>query len=339
MEKVEIDGSFGQGGGQILRTSLSLACITGKHLYMKNIRANRPRPGLRKQHLVCVEAAKLICNAKCSEVQIGSSVLEFKPEKVVAGNYNFDIGSAGSVFLVMQTILPVLFTANEKSNVTITGGTHNLWAPPHDFIKNSFLPAIAAADFKADCKLLKYGFSPGGGGQINFTVRPRHNSDYIINLCEPILNPVISAKIYTSKLPIQIAQKQQKMLLDSGLNIDIYEHIDVVDSNSAGNCIVIYIAGDNRFIICTGFGAKGKSSQKVVGEVANEAQDYLNSRAGIDHHLADQLVIYMAMQKKGFFTTNQLSKHLITNIEVIKKFLNVDFTVEQKQSYYRVCCS
>jgi RNA 3'-terminal phosphate cyclase (ATP) len=336
METIHIDGRFGEGGGQVLRTSLTLAAITGKRLYINNIRANRPKPGLGKQHLVCVDAAREICGAKCSDAAIGSTTLDFEPGAVRAGEYSFDIGSAGSASLVGQTVLPGLFTANDKGTVTITGGTHNAWAPPFDFLRESFLPAIAGMGFKADCLLVRYGFYPAGGGKIVFEVQPERAAK-TIDLCEPIDKPDISARIYTAKLPEHIAQKQRKLLLDSGLNFEHIEHINVTDSIGAGNCVVIRLTGASRTTIFTGFGSRGKPSEKVINEVVTEARDFINGNAAIDHYLADQLLIYMAMRKAGRFTTNQLSKHLTTNVEVIKKFLHVDFAVTKRGPAYEIC--
>lgn len=339
METIHIDGSFGEGGGQILRTALSLAAITGKRLHIDNIRANRPNPGLAKQHLACVEAARKICGAKCSGAEIRSTTLDLVPGCIQAGNYNFDVGSAGSASLVIQTVLPVLFCADGPSSITVTGGTHNPWAPPFDFLKDSFLPAIGAMGFIADCRLLRYGFYPAGGGKINFDIQPkRTDKGNPVDLCESIGKPKISAKIYTSKLLPHIAQKQRKLLLSSGLDIENIEHIDVTDSNSAGNCIVIRICGANRTSVFTGFGSKGKPSEKVIAEVVAEARDFLSSGACIDRCLADQLLIYMALKRAGRFTTNRLSQHLTTNVEVIKKFLLLDFIVEKEHNYYRVRC-
>jgi RNA 3'-terminal phosphate cyclase (ATP) len=185
--------------------------------------------------------------------------------------------------------------------------------------------------------LLRYGFYPAGGGKIVFEVHARRESRPI-NMCEPVKDFSLSARIYTAKLPVQIAQKQRKLLLNSGLNFKGIEHINVIESVGAGNCVVIRVCGNNRTIVFTGFGSRGKPSEKVVSEVVNEAQDFINIGAGINHYLADQLLIYMAIQQKGKFTTNQLSKHLTTNIEVIKKFLPVDFVVEQENNYHRICC-
>jgi RNA 3'-terminal phosphate cyclase (ATP) len=347
METVYIDGSFGEGGGQVLRTSLTLAAITGKRLHIDRIRANRPKPGLSKQHLTCVEAICEVCGGKskgfdkltAGGAAVGSTELEFEPGEIRAGDYRFDIGSAGSASLVVQTVLPVLFCTGDSSRIAVTGGTHNAWAPPFDFIEYSFLPAIAAAGFKADCRLTRYGFFPAGGGEIAFEIQPKQEeTEGMIDLSEPIMNSRISAKIYTSKLPIHIADKQRKLLLSSGLDFETIEHIEVKDSVSAGNCAVIYIKGFNRTIVFTGFGSKGKPSEKVINEVVSEAREYLDSSAAIDHYLADQLLIYIAMRKNGRFTTNELSSHLTTNIEVIKKFLLGDFAVAKRGTVYEVCC-
>lgn len=339
METAHIDGSVGEGGGQVLRTSLALAAITGIRLHIDKIRANRPNPGLAKQHLACVEAAVKICNAKCVGAKIHSTTLEFIPGGILRGDYNFDIGSAGSASLVIQTVLPILFCADGSASVTVTGGTHNPSAPPIDFLKECFVPAISAVGFKADCRLLRYGFFPAGGGKISFDIQPRGTDNgKAVDLSEPIIAPKISAKIYTARLPVQIAQKQRKLLLSSGLDIETIDHIDVTDSDSAGNCVVIRLIGANRTAVFTGFGSKGKPSEKVIAEVVDEVRDFLASGACIDHHLADQLLIYMALKRTGRFTTNRLSKHLTTNVEVIKKFLPVDFVVEKEHNYHRVLC-
>jgi len=337
METIHIDGSFGEGGGQVLRTSLTLAAITGKHLVIDNIRANRPNPGLAKQHLTCVEAVCEICNAKCAGAKIHSTNLDFTPGSVKAGNYSFDIGSAGSASLVIQTVLPVLFCASGLSSVTVTGGTHNSWAPPFDFLKETFVPAIGGMGFKADCRLLRYGFFPAGAGQIIFNIQTAQQNKSV-DMCEPMKNISLSARIYTAKLPPQIAQKQRKLLLSSGLDIDKIEHIDVIDSACAGNCVVIRDCGSNRTTVFTGFGARGKPSEKVIAEAVADAKAFLESGAAIDHYLADQLLIYMSMRKGGAITTNELSSHLTTNMEVIKKFLPVNFAVEKRGLTYEIRC-
>ena len=352
MEMVFIDGSMGEGGGQILRTSLALACITGKNLHIENIRVARRKPGLAKQHLICVRAACQICAGQCKGAAIGSQVLDFQPGPIRSGDFSFDIGSAGSASLVIQTILPALFLADKPSTVTVTGGTHNPWAPPFDFFAETFLPAIGTAGFDADCKLEKYGFFPAGGGKITLNIRPRQEKpNHTINFCQPAENVQIHARIYTAKLPAHIAQRQKKFLHQSNLKFRNIGHIEVTDSAGPGNCIMLRLCGGDRTTVFTAFGQRGKPSEKVVGEVVSLAEDFLPSGAAVDRFLADQLLIYMAISNPrpggekpapakagGCYTTNDLTPHLTPNIETIKKFLPVNFTIEQQEKFYRISC-
>jgi len=353
METVFIDGSIGEGGGQILRTSLALACITGRNLHIENIRAARRNPGLARQHLSCVRAACEICGGQCKGAAIGSQTLDFQPAPIRGGDFSFDIGSAGSATLVIQTILPALFLADKPSTVTVTGGTHNPWAPPYDFLAETFLPVLKIAGFDAECKLEKYGFYPAGGGKIALNIRPRQQKpNQKIDLCQPTENIQIHARIYTAQLPAHIAQRQKKLLLQSELNFENIEHIEVTNSNGPGNCVMIRLVADSggslkaggfgdeypRTTVFTAFGQKGKPSEKVVGEVVKLAEDFLPSGAEVDRFLADQLLIYMAISKSGSFTTNELTTHLTTNIETIKKFLPVDFKTEYEDEIYRISC-
>jgi RNA 3'-terminal phosphate cyclase (ATP) len=339
MEIVSIDGSAGEGGGQILRTSLALSCITGKTLHIENIRAARRNPGMAKQHLSCVRAACQICSGKCHGVVLRSKVLDFKPGSVQSGDYNFDIGSAGSATLVIQTISPALFLADKPSTVTVTGGTHNPLAPPLDFLSETFLPAVATADFRADCKLVKHGFTPAGGGKITFNIQPwQKNSHKAINFCETTKQPQIFARIYTAKLPENIARKQRELLRQSKLDFENIEHIEVTDSDGPGNCVMIWLCRSNHTTVFTAFGERGKPSYKVINEVVNLAKDFLTSGAAIDRSLADQLLIYMTILKAGCFTTNEITTHLTTNMEVIKKFLDVDFSVDKQDKSYKISC-
>jgi RNA 3'-terminal phosphate cyclase (ATP) len=350
METVLIDGSMGEGGGQILRTSLALSCITGKHLHIENIRAARRKPGLARQHLSCVRAACEICEGHCEGAALGSQVLDFAPGPVRSGDFSFRIGSAGSASLVIQTVLPALFGAGGPSTVTVTGGTHNPWAPPFDFLAETFLPAIATAGFAADCRLVKHGFFPAGGGEISFTIQPWEKSTetnfeltaenaeiaeteleiehsptsansaverltpsrkQIIYLFRPPEEPEIHARIYTARLPAHIAHRQEKLLCQSGLRIKSFEHIDVTDSDGPGNCIMLRLRAGGRTTVFTAFGAKGKPSEKVVDEVGRLASSFISSGAAIDRFLADQLLIYMAM-KSHFAKDGETGTHIKT---------------------------
>jgi len=339
METVYIDGSTGEGGGQILRTSLALSCITGKALHIDNIRAARRNAGLAKQHLVCVEAARGICDAKCRGAALGSKVLDFQPGFIRSGDYHFDIGSAGSASLVIQAVLPALFLAGQPSTVTVTGGTHNPMAPPFDFLCETFLPAIATAGFQAECRLIKPGFFPAGGGKMTINVQPwEENTSRAIDLCEPLEQPQIYARIYMAKLPAHIAQRQKRLLSESGLDLQDIEHVEVTDSAGAGNCVMIRLCSSSRTTVFTAYGMRGKPSQEVVGEVVAQAKDFSAGGAAIDLFLADQLLLYMALSKRGCYATNELSTHLQTNMEIIQKFLPIGFNVQRHERAYRICC-
>jgi RNA 3'-terminal phosphate cyclase (ATP) len=352
METVFVDGSVGEGGGQILRTSLALSCITGKSVHIENIRAARRNPGLAKQHLASVHAACQICGAQDSGAVIGSKVLDFHPGTAQAGRYHFDIGSAGSASLVIQTVLPALFLAGKSSTVTVTGGTHNPWAPPYDFLCESFLPAVAAAGFQAACRLIKHGFFPAGGGEITFDIKPwlaatscdmsrsgkREEQNQIINLYEPFKNSQIYARIYIANLPAHIAQRQERLLLRSKLDIQNIEHFEVADSVGPGNCVMIRLCSDSRITVFTAFGMKGKPSEEVISEVVKLATDFLESGASVDRFLSDQLLIYLALSRTGCFTTNEITSHFQTNVEIIKKFLPVEFNIDQQGKLYRISC-
>jgi RNA 3'-terminal phosphate cyclase (ATP) len=358
-QSIYIDGSFGEGGGQILRTSLSLSCITGKSFQIKNIRAARRNPGLAKQHLSCIEAAGKICKATANGAQLSSKELEFQPAAIQGGNFFFDIGSAGSATLVAQTLLPALFLADKPSSITIIGGTHNPMAPPFDFIEKTFLPAIATASFYAECKLTRYGFYPAGGGKINFEIKPKpKDSSVQINLCQEAKEMQITAKVYTAHLPSAITQRQRKLLLASPLaqpdnnlrlteplNIAGIELIDVKDSNGPGNCVTIELFDNKsrRTTVFSGFGMRGKRSEEVINEVVSLVTNFLNSDAEVDYFLADQLLVYLAIAGSGQFTTERISTHLETNIEIITKFLPVKFRIEsqgdkQQTKAYKVTC-
>ena len=342
IETVFIDGSVGEGGGQILRTSLALSCITGKRLHIENIRSARRNPGLAKQHVCCVQAACQICDGKSKGAEQGSKVLDFHPGAVRGGKYCFDIGSAGSASLVIQTVLPALFLAEKSSVVTVTGGTHNPLAPPFDFLAETFLPAISFAGFQGDCRLLKHGFFPAGGGKMTFNIKPRQKSssgvNRLINICQASQEFQINARIYTAKLPSHIAQHQEKLLLQSELNIQNVEHIKATDSDGPGNAVCIRLCGYNRTTIFTAFGIRGRRSEEVIGEVVNLVNNFVNSGAAVDHFLADQLLIYMAITNGGCYTTDLISSHTETNMEVIKKFLPVGFVTEQQGNCFRVSC-
>ena len=169
---VHVDGSQGEGGGQIVRSSLALALVTGRSLVVDNIRARRRKPGLMPQHLAAVHAAKRVCSGDIQGAEIGSACLRFEPHHVRGGDYSFDVGTAGSTTLVLQTVLPALLIADAPSTVVIEGGTHNPWAPPFDFLQQAFLPLVCRMGPRVTMTLSRHGFYPAGGGQLIVKIEP-----------------------------------------------------------------------------------------------------------------------------------------------------------------------
>lgn len=333
---IVLDGSFGEGGGQILRTALSLSLVTGEPFRMEKIRAGRERPGLLRQHLAAVLAAAQVGEAAADGAHLGSTALTFTPTAIKPGRYHFAVGTAGSATLVFQTILPALMTAAEPSHITLEGGTHNQAAPPFEFLARTFLPILEKMGAKVSVRLEKYGFYPAGGGRFVAEIEP----------CGA-LNPIhLDSRGHTAKpkvqaivanLPRSIAQREcdtAAKLLDVG--IERLQIIETRNSPGPGNVVLIEIASDVMVEIVTAFGKMGVSAEKVATEAANQARDYLASEAAVGEHLADQLLLPMALAGGGSFTTRTVSSHCHTNAAIIAKFLPLTFEFEAQPAHIRV---
>ncbi len=326
---INIDGSFGEGGGQILRSSLALSLVTGKAFRIENIRSGRAKPGLMRQHLTCVHAAAKIGNAAVNGDCIGSQALCFEPAAIKTGSYLFSVGTAGSTMLVLQTILPALLVGEGKSQVVLEGGTHNPFAPPFDFIEKVFVPIMRRMGANVDIKLERAGFYPAGGGRCVVTVEPAKK----LNRIELTVRGEIQsrfAKAVVSKLPLVICEKELSLVCSTlGWDRSCTEAKEVGDSHGPGNIVTIEIACGNITELFTGFGRREVSAELVASEAIEQAKRYLASEAASGEHLADQLILPMAMAGGGRFTTLKLSTHATTNIEIVKKFLEVDVEVKK----------
>ncbi len=318
-----IDGSYGEGGGQILRTSLALSLVTGKPFSINNIRAGRKKPGLMRQHLTAVNAATKIGNAKIEGNRIGSQAFTFEPKTIRPGEFRFAIGSAGSCTLVFQTILPALIMADGPSEIILEGGTHNPFAPPFDFLEKAFLPIVNQMGPKVDIMLEKSGFYPAGGGRFKATINPA-----TLNRIELIERGLIIQKLATAcvaNLPIKIAHRELNVIRKK-LEWDKKQlkAIDVEHSQGPGNILTVEIKSKNITEVFTGFGARGVSAEKVAGQTVRLVREYLTHDVPVARYLADQLLIPMAMAGGGKFHTLSPTKHTTTNIDIIKMFQDVD---------------
>jgi RNA 3'-terminal phosphate cyclase (ATP) len=323
---VTIDGSYGEGGGQILRSSLALSLVTGKPFSIHNIRAGRKKPGLMRQHLTAVNAAAEIGLAAIEGNRIGSQAFTFEPEMIKPGNFHFATGSAGSCTLVFQTILPALLMAGEPSEIILEGGTHNPYAPPFDFLKKAFLPVINRMGPSVDAVLEKPGFYPAGGGRFKVSVNPAGLNR--INLLERgnITNQTARASV--ANLPVSIANRELKVVREKlEWNKEVLKAVEVENSQGPGNILTVEIESENITEVFTGFGEKGTSAEKVAKRAVKSVLEYLAVNVPVGRYLADQLLIPMALAGGGKFRTLSPTKHTKTNVEIIKNFLDVEIAV------------
>jgi len=318
---IQISGQ--NGGGQILRSALSLSMITGQPFRLTHIRGKRSKPGLMRQHLTCVKAAAEISNGSVDGAELGSTEIIFHPGEIAAGDYHFAIGTAGSTTLLAQTLLPALWKAEGETKLTLEGGTHNPLAPPMDFLTRVYLPMLGKMGITIDGKLERYGFSPAGGGKIVFSI-PGNQTPTQLELLER--GEEVGRRIHAlgALLRSEILEKESKALcksLDWPENIQWQEATE--NSDCSGNVLAAEVEFTNVIERASSFGAFGKRSSKVAHEVSTMMQNYLGSGAPVGRCLADQLLLPMALAGGGTFKTMSPSNHVVTNAAVIEKFLPV----------------
>ncbi|MBL8151104.1 MAG: RNA 3'-terminal phosphate cyclase [Blastocatellia bacterium] len=324
-----IDGSFGEGGGQILRTALGLSLITGTPFKIEKIRAKRSKPGLMRQHLTAVNAAAKVGAADVEGAAIGSQTLIFTPQNLLPGEYSFAVATAGSATLVLQTVLPALLSASASSKLTLEGGTHNPFAPPFDFLAKSFLPLINRMGPKITASLIRPGFYPAGGGRFVVEIEPvKSLSGFDLLQRGEIIAK--RAKAMVASLPTIIAEKELKVIAHKMSWDSSCLHIEkIANSAGPGNIVTIELESENICEVFTGFGERGVKSEDVAEQVVKMARRYLVSGVPVGEYLTDQLLVPLAIAGEGSFVSIGLSRHSTTNIEIIKKFLGVTFAISQ----------
>ncbi len=326
---IEIDGSFGEGGGQCLRTSLTLSLATGRPFRICNIRARRSKPGLRRQHLTAVEAAAAVGQADVSGPTLGSTELTFSPRSLNPGAFSFDVGSAGSTTLVLQTVLPALLTASAPSSLHLEGGTHNPLAPPFDFVAKAYLPLLNRMGPVTAPKLDRYGFFPAGGGALTVTV----TSAATLSPFELLDRGGVLAKratILLANLPRHIAEREAKVLVERFQLDEDAIRIEEPESAGPGNVVMLEVESENVTEVFTEFGRIGLPAEKVAANVIRDGRNYLRTDAPVGEHLADQLLLPLALAGGGAFRTGPFSSHARTNVEVIKAFFDIDISVQRE---------
>lgn len=317
---ITIDGSRGEGGGQILRSSLAISMISQRPICVTNIRKGRAKPGLMRQHLTAVQAAARICNARVTGDSIGSCELTFEPHDVVPGEFHFSIGTAGSTTLVLQTILPALVIAPGPSTLILEGGTHNPLAP------------------RVAVELERHGFFPAGGGRFRVTITPtdRLRPLSLLDRGEIIARRAIAL---ISHLSSEIARRELKVLGEKlGWDESVWQIEEVTNSPGPGNVLFVEIKTPRLTEVFTGFGERGIRAEQVAERLARDVRHYLVADVPVGEYLADQLLLPLAMSGGGEFVTGPLSRHATTQIELLKQLLDVSFEVQElRKDARRVC--
>lgn len=317
---ITIDGSEGEGGGQIVRNACALSLVTGTPFRLVNVRANRSKAGLMRQHVTAIEAACAIGNARCEGLAVGSGEISFVPGAVVPGQYRFAVGTAGSTGLVLQTVLMPLLLAEAPSHLVLEGGTHNMLAPPFEFIAECFLPVINRMGPRVEARLIRHGFYPRGGGRIEVDIAPAPLQAIV---CEDRGALRHRSAIATfAGLSAEIAEREIRTaakLLD--WPEDTFATRELPEDQGPGNILLLTAAFDHVTEIVSGFGRLGVSAEQVAKTAVARMAGYLDSEAFAGPYLADQLLLPFALAGGGSFTTVKPSQHSLTAADIIARFL------------------
>ena len=337
----QIDGSKGEGGGQILRSSLALALLTGNSVRVANIRAGRARPGLMRQHLAAVRAAATITGGEVFGDAIGSTEVELRPGRVRGGDYTFSTGGAGSTTLVFQTLwLPLLLRTEGTTTVRFEGGTHNPMAPPFDFLARAFLPLLAKMGAGVNVTFDRHGFYPAGGGAWTLTLQGGARLGPL-DLCERGDVLERSAEAVIAQVAPSVALRELEALT-SALAWDPATATprQLTRAHGPGNVLMATVRSEHVTEVFTGFGERGVRSEDVAATVATEVSRYLHANVPVGEHLADQLLMPMALGAGGSFRTVRPSLHCRTQIELLEQLLPARFTVtEERDDVVRIECT
>jgi RNA 3'-terminal phosphate cyclase (ATP) len=332
---IEIDGALGEGGGQVLRSALSLSVITGKEMYIYNIRARRSKPGLMAQHLKSVDASAAVSSADVDGAVLNSTRLTFRPSKPRSGRYRFDIGTAGATTLVLQTIFLPLSLASSSSSVIISGGTHVPWSPCYEYLAFHWLPVLRRIGYDAQVELEQAGFYPPGGGRINATLRPI-GAISPLNLTQRGKLLRIQGISAVANLPVSIADRQKRQAIlrllrlpELGAAPDLRIRVQQLLSATKGTFLFLLAEFENGQCCYFSLGAQGKPAERVADEAVDSLLAFMASGASIDQYLADQLLLPLSLATgPSELHTSRITPHLLTNAMVLRAFLPAKIEIQ-----------
>jgi RNA 3'-terminal phosphate cyclase (ATP) len=333
-----IDGSYGEGGGQIVRTAVALSVLTKQPIEISNIRAGRPNPGLRPQHYTALSCIRDICDAEVEGLFVHSTNLKFTPHDIKPGTYAFDVGTAGSMTLVFQACLLSAFHTLRPLTIQLRGGTDVRWAPSWDYFAHIFLPLISNIGIKTELKLIKRGYYPTGGGEALMTIHPVETL-HIFSADESQDFTEITGIIHRANLPDHISTRMKHAAIKTAMKQNLRSTIQIesASSSSPGTGITLWSTAGPAILGSTVLGEKTIPAEKVGETAATQLIQEINSGATIDRYALDQILPYLVLAPKGSVCLiREVSNHAKTNMWIIKQFLNVDFTLTPQQKVMRL---
>jgi RNA 3'-terminal phosphate cyclase (ATP) len=321
-QSLVIDGSEGEGGGQVLRSSLALSLVTRTPIRIVRIRAKRKKPGLQAQHLAAVRACAEIGHAELSGATVGSTAIMFTPGETRHAEYAFTIGTAGSTTLVLQAVLPALLSVAGRSVITIDGGTHNPMAPSVDFLSRAFVPLVARMGATIDVRLERAGFYPGGGGRIHATIVSEGRLAPLVLDDRGPVKKLSARAVVAGGLPASIADRELTVVRDRLPTLHDRRREILTDAGGPGNFLTIDVESEHVTEVFTGLGERGVRAEDVATRACDEAARYLAAGVPVGEHLADQLLLPLALAGgRGSFVTSTPTPHTTTQLDVIRRFL------------------
>lgn len=341
-QMIEIDGSLGEGGGQVLRTSIALSALLAKDVHIKNIRGGRPNPGLRAQHMTAIKAVAALSDAATRGVEIGSTELYFTPKRKMSGSFKFDVGTAGSISLVLQALMPAAAFSSNRTEFEITGGTDVKWSPTMDYVRFVVLPDLAKLGYFAELKLIRRGHYPKGGGMLSMIVQPCSGLSPLQLTERPEIKAVHGIS-HCVKLPAHVAQRQAtaaQEILNKIDQLDIIVELETyppaTDPHIApGSGIALYTDNEpGKVLGADCVGERGKPAEEVGREAATRLAQEIKSGAPVDRHMADILIPYLAVADgNSMFRTSQITMHTITNARIAQLVSGAKINVDGELGY------